>query len=842
MVVYVYIYALFIFFLSSFILFLFFNKFLKINLFIRPSICFALFLGFGPIVLSYLLYLMFLFFPHKNKFFYLGAICAIFTFLLIISFKELKIVKELLTSLKCSTKNIKNWNWWEFLYLGIIIYLLFLVFIEVIFRKDSHDFSNYLAISRIFYNQLDLSGYPFIFPHSESGFYSTQSHPPVFNMLLVFTFFLQNNTDLSFLIKMLIPLFFLFDIIAVFCLAKMRFSREISLLASVIFATIPNLIRDVSNLYIDSFTLYIFIFSIFWIIELIHNPHKLYALIISGLGFGFMTAIHSLYLFIVAPVLFISFLLTLIKIKVNLKFKIKIITFLILFTAIIGGPGYIVNYLNIGAPDALMMENKNSQTITYFQARSFLRMRGQDNWLNSIRYGRLQIFFDLDKWGFIGYLILFALYIVVRHKNFSLSNLFILSFIFIFHILIIDPFNLTNRGTGYGIWSSYRYHLPILVPGILLFITAFNSIDFTNKNIWLFNMKVNLKQPAMILFAIVLFLPANRHGFRVPVLNLLCNSKFREEFRTRGNYIEEAINNFVNIKSKNNECFFIMDPAFFVYAKRRAIFYLDPRLKNFYKAKSPLEKLNILNSLKVDYIFFSKTYKKNRYHFYREISPLINNPEYSDIVYSNIEITIYRLKFPPNNIKKIDISNKDIKIAVRKKKETRDISFIKSDIDKWILFNDCAYFLDNIFISNTMNDITITIKPKLDWRIRFLKFWYRFTGKRRFFSLRSPCFSINKNLQYKISFKIEYPSELWKKFGGDPKIKIWIGDIYGKRLTELETIYLTDNLIPVQIRYLPEPNISAIILVFDFFNIKQWIAIDNFLIEEYNINNPKLNQ
>ncbi len=862
------IYIFCTYFLSSLVVFLLLFRIFKLRQFLNPGLAFALMLGLGPLIISYLLYIGFLLFPNHGNGFYIGFVIIIFLLMLLASLKEYKLIKDISSDALQALYDIKHWYFWEYLYLALIVFTLLIVFPQaMLLPLSSDDGSIYHTIARIFYEQKSLYGYPFIQAHPATGLYSTASHPPAFQMLYIWGFLFQGNVDLSPVIQSTSPMFYLLDIIAIYCLVKKNLSRSAGLIAASIFASTPAIIITSSINFIDSFRLYPLIFSIFWLAELAKiTEKKYYPIILSALGLALSIFTHASHIFIV-PILIFAFL---IASKLFLRVRVKYAVIMAMIAIIIGGIGYLVNYLRFDHIIVNFFESEFTPRIFELQSKSLLRARDQLNWWDVIRNGRLQDFFCLSKWGITVYLVIISLFYWIKSNNKNASEWFMLIFGIGFYIFVKDPFSITNNEHGYGIWSSWRYLLPIMITNVY-FSARFlanayqeniikanlteginasinNKYDTTKKN----NTRGYVIKRGIIFTTIIIyliFIPLFLLSRNGEVLiekpwKLIYKPDIREDAKKQ-NLIIQAITDFVNKQNNKNAVFYTFDPSYFVYSKLRGIYYIDSRLEEFYKTDDPDKKARLLSGLGVTHIFFNKYNQETRHYFYEEIQDIINDTEYSEIVYENDKVKIYRLYCPNKNLRKhidiinfSDLANKIDKEYIKSKSlDNKKYNFVEKD--KWLLISDWNNFIGEIKAKSEKNELTIKRINSLGWKHRLQRNSKIFQGKSEYFILRSPELPVKPENEYNISFTVKHPKYKYEIFWGNPKIRLYINE--NKKNQEpfeikLDIILLEEESSKVKYRYKPDHNANSIAIIFKIYKIKEWVSISDIVIESIDAN------
>lgn len=846
MMLFTFSFLIFTYILAPLLITVFLYRILGLGSYMNFLLFFAASLGLAPYVISYILYISFLLFPHHNDFYYFSVVIFIFIVIFLISIRKLGSSAEIISSHLKPIGMLPGLKPWEILYILIILFSVFIVFTQCSFLPlHSNDGSVLYNIARIFYDQKSLEGYPFIQAHLPSGFYSTASHPPVFQMLYIWAFIFQGNSHAGFLVKSFSVLYFFFDIFVLFALVLRNFNRHAAIFVTAIFATTPVVMITSSNCFLDSFRLYPFFFSIFFLIETVKSGNFIKSkLALTCIGLIFTLLAHAthipliLIVVLVAAPFFISIPLL----------RTRHIILLGFLTLIFGGVPYLFNYFSFGHLIFHLKESEITPKILELQSKSLLRLRDQLTLWGIIRNGRLQEFFDIDNFGLTAYLGLFGIIVWLKSREKQLHDWFIFLLGLLLYLFIKDPLSLTNNEFGYGIWSTWRYALPLLLFSLYFSAILFRRIYSSDTSLVSpsssdhphptdgikaggVRQKIFLFFPYVIF--IVLFLSARNGEYPLSEPWKLIYSPAEQYQRTDHYQLQLAINKFVNDPKNTGNVYYTFSPNFFVYSKARGVYYVDSSLEDFYAEHRVSQKVLYLSNLGITHFFIQRGRQYSRHYFYQEIQPILGDPSYTKLVYENDVIQIYKFRNIPGSLDKTNIDlglDRFVNTLDCRPPKPEALDLSGEHRDEWLLYSHQKCFHDEINDRIEGNNIYLNRLKNSCECPPFQGFNTMYFERNDDFILRSPFSPAEEENDYILSLVAENNDRQSSLFSRPSKIQIYARERSGDGLindTKLDSVLLDERNTRILLRFTPGKTSEAIAFYFKFHDIRRSVAIKN---------------
>jgi hypothetical protein len=521
---------IFVYFISGLILSLFIKKVTK-NIFDKELV-FILGYGISPLLISLILYYLYLFFPEKSWIFYGIIIYNIFIILFIFCKKELKTIKFQKKCFSIFFRKIKTLNIFKKILLAFVLFMVvFTVIRNVAYPTTYTDAVEYLQQGFVYsqdhshekfnkreafsdFNKNNPLGGP------ENEYKMNKAIRPA--LPIFYSFFYINETPTSlhfFSIKFIYTYYFLLClVIFVYIINKFKPKNiliGLTLLLSCYFFTKLSYLN-----YKAIITAFLSLSSLFILYKLTKSKNWHHAIFL-GVLCGLMSYINYTGLIISG----ILFLLGLFFYKSNLREKILVVLMILLTFAFFSG-GEIGQYQDfIFKKSFISFENQEGT----FESSEFISRLGSENKnqqikedgnnredtsssifnqkLDTLITKKLQAFTQIQFFGFVFWLFLIVLLLlIIKRRKISDFSKINLAFITLFFFIFFDPFFLNPHKFAYVLSLGYRYTAILSV-----FIAIFITLNYqTILNIL---KRIEIKYLKGAIISSALFLPPIREFF-----------------------------------------------------------------------------------------------------------------------------------------------------------------------------------------------------------------------------------------------------------------------------------------------------------------------------------------
>lgn len=319
----------------------------SLSFLIKLAIAFA----FAPVLVSFLLYLLFFLIPGESAFLYVFCIILVFTAIAVLFRRSLfnsifQTYKEIIGVCgRFKTLQLDK----KILLLGIFVVFVYIIAQGIGYLIVSHDGSVYYVYSKIFASIKSLNNYPTRVPDELTGFYCPIKHLPGLPLLYTWFHFLTGEPNNDFLARTVCPVYAIY---LAFILSLIIYEREKNIYASlfgvIILASTPAFVWQSIENSIDTPRMAIMLISVYMLARFVEKANLAY-FVLMAISLWFSIYLHSSGLLIAIVAFFILFIFKTRKIFWFLR-KHYIVSAFCLIIAFLGGKkikdsSYLSNYL-----------------------------------------------------------------------------------------------------------------------------------------------------------------------------------------------------------------------------------------------------------------------------------------------------------------------------------------------------------------------------------------------------------------------------------------------------------------------------------------------------------------
>lgn len=596
-------------------------------------------LGLGPILISLILYFLFLFFPNKAGLFYVSIVGFIFLLILIISrnkfLENLRDLSSFFIGLKEKIRSAEK----DFLIMAVLaIAIVIYIFVQgVAFPIVSHDGCVYAYYGRQLYEQKNLDNYPMTGPDEQTGAFLRVSHPPGLPLLYTWFFLVQGDTQSDILLRTVSPMYAFFLIILLWIVLKRRAGKYCGIFGVLLMLSAPVFVFQSYANSIDPMRLF-FIFSSFvflaWLLELESINVALLVAILTGLAMY----MHVTGVLILTVVIFLYLLFS----KENLKKRVGIVLTIGVIAILIGGIHYGINYQkfnNFLGPKTYSFPDIITEKLSY--SSDTLSLRGQEGAVQIFKFvfpkdlilGRLQIFSRPELFGFAYFIFLFAVFFWFRYLRKEKIDLVILFGVIFCAIPIIWKF-----------YPNWRYIFTVY-PLVIYFDGLVLGKIYMRLKERKFEKKILVPLGFMVLLTIVVFFApsstAGRKLLRSDQIKYLISSKQNQERILRPGLF--AAIDYINRQTAENSIVLTFDKArYFYYAERKGILWGSLEMKNFYTLGAKETAYEYLQRMDIDFVLIVLQ-NQDTYFEKSKLRDILEDKELSKLIFEEKDTKVYQL-------------------------------------------------------------------------------------------------------------------------------------------------------------------------------------------------------
>jgi len=637
------LFFIFTYFLSGFVIAAFLKVILgkqKTTLSSAEIVIFGL--GFGPIIISLILYFLFLLFPGRTGLFYILVTGLIFVALMVVAWKNLVEYRKKGVNFLGAIVKIAWYIEKDILLISLLVVLIvFYIFIQATASPIvSDDGCFYGCIGRYLYEHKNVNDYPLVSADEKTGAYLRLEHPPGLPLIYTWFYFLQGNTRSDILSRTVSPMYALYLIILLWIVLRKRLNKYAGLFGVLFLVLTPIFVWQAYENSIDLIRMF-FIFSSFVLLAGLLESGSISLALLAGAMAGFAMFAHVTGILALIVIMVVYLLLS----KESIKKRTVFTIFICFMAIIIGGIQYGINYLkfnNILGPDtfALFYLKVNNFYFPIQLARSgqegFIRPFGITNIPKTLIFGRLQVFFRPELFGFSYYIFLFALFYWFRYMPKKKIDTTLLLAALLYAIPVI-----------YKFYSNRRYIFTIHP-----LIIYFGGLALGEVYIWIKSRKLEKRfwliiSAIIIIPIIVLFIPGSMANIKLSGADQGSKIKYLISSKEKQNRILcpglfEAIE-YINTHTPSDSVILTFSQTrYFYYAQRKGIYWSEPRMNAFYSLHNKMVAYQYLMNLDIDYIMIDILYKEDPQFKSSELKDIIEDNKLSKLVFGD-DTKLYQL-------------------------------------------------------------------------------------------------------------------------------------------------------------------------------------------------------
>lgn len=652
--------------IASDLLFLVLLRLLKSERRLSVKHIFFLSRGLGPIVISWLLYNLFLLLPQRPPWLYVSLVLLFFAIVLWATRKQLPQLTGIYSALFQAIPNLRHLSSLCVILLCLIVLVgLFIFVIGIGFPIVSHDALVFAVEARLIHRDLSLDHYPPLEPDLQTGYYENTFMVPALQMLYVWFFLATGTSQMDLLVRTVAPMYGVYCLLLVWYVAHRKDATS-ALWGAFILMTTPLFVSQSYYNSQDPMRIYFVLAALVWLAELLKSEKSGLAIavgIFSGLAFfsHFFGALTLL------TVILLYFLLS------SKAPSRRILTvLLILSIAFVAGAAY--HYASPPVAGRLMRQFNLVPVPKKGLSSWLLSPRGQESPFKTLVLGRLQMFTGIQHFGFTFYLLLGFLWHWLRYSHKSVLDKVLVGSALIFAIAVLS-------GVRELSWSNPRY------IGSLMPVCAYFGGFFLSSIMTRINCSLRLKMPSLAPFFTILLLISpliavtTVRGAKLGITNpgdfyerlyslewvravLNDPTKAMHDgwqhyvgLKDTIEYIESndhiklqhshdvfATIEYVNTRTEKDAlCLVFRGPRYFYYAERKGLAVDDPRLKPFLQITDTEEACNYLLALDVDYVLIDTYYERHPLYAQTELINILSDRWLSSKVYEYRSARVHRL-------------------------------------------------------------------------------------------------------------------------------------------------------------------------------------------------------
>jgi 4-amino-4-deoxy-L-arabinose transferase-like glycosyltransferase len=538
----------------------------------------------------------------------------------------------------------------------LLLWLLALLNNSIYLPLTQNDALEYATVAREIAITGSLATYPVLdSSNNASGFFGPWTHPPLYVSLLYLASAIQGHFDSPGLMRAIAPWFLIASVFGIATIGAIR-GRLFALIAAIIVISTPLLFLSADSALIDALPLAGVVALLLLVYGIKAEGFYFGAWIGVGLGISLWT--HSQAILFIPLVGAMIFLLRGIH---NWHLIAKEVLTAVFVLSVIAVWPYAKNVIIYGTPisdNPLIFEIPELDWKGYFQ-----HARGLDIWPSIIQYGLFKGWFSFEAYGFAFWTMTFGLAVFwlreIRGKLLtvtlnglgntdpSVRLLWLASGFTIVYLLGV----LASISAGIDLMIRNERYMLVLVPAVAL-LAAYGITQFGKFGNKLVNSPgaILWQKYGVIAVAFILAIYLVAH---LSIVGLYYRWRYVEDPPMTA-FVEEKLSahdirkitfNYTLLRWPNirtvhdlqqrvseDSTILSMRPADMYYANRRMMSYLDPRLLDFYKEKSPVHAVHTLEKLGVTHVHLSDYYLPPVYNSVLE--ELLTKPELTRLDYS----------------------------------------------------------------------------------------------------------------------------------------------------------------------------------------------------------------
>ena len=448
--------VVFTYLLSSVVLFLFAARLMKLEK-EEASWYFFLFIGLGPVTISWLLTQALKFFPHRPDVFYILFVMSFFAAAFLFGWSKRYLVTFLLKNAFSKAKSFRVTEHWPEIVLSIIVIIMLgsIIVPAGLMPVTENDATQYATISRLIYAHKTLSIYPFVKADPQTGFYEIGAHPLGYNSMITWSYMLQGGAHQLGLGKLVSPAYVVYTALLLWYVLLGRGSAY-SVIGVILLLAAPIYSWGSVLLGIDSFRVFTFFLSFVSLYGLIRSKSAR-DVAITGYCCAMSTYSHALGL-ITLPFLAAVYMAPALLGKMNRRELYKKMIHLLVIAVItfaIAGDRYMENIKLFGYPvyDTLKVNQLKELRHEEFQ----LYENNMTGIWGRIKYGEFNGFSKYDSYGITYWVFLAGLLLFLKKREKDPQFEVFLWAILLWHVMVA----VTIVANSYMFVTSDRYFQTI---------------------------------------------------------------------------------------------------------------------------------------------------------------------------------------------------------------------------------------------------------------------------------------------------------------------------------------------------------------------------------------------
>lgn len=608
----------------------------------------------GPLLVSLLLYFLFLLFPGNASFVYVLIVSVIGGIVLLAfwnenDLRELFSLRHRLNDVFLSAKNKSNWLLTT-MALGVVTVNIAILIHSLCFPIVAHDDSIWRTQAKLIFQARGIRGYPSLEADPDSGFYSFASHPPALQMMYVWFHLWEDSYSDGWATRTVGFYFSITLLLLVFALTRRYRTIGAALLGMFTLATIPLFAEQGFSDPMDPLRMAALTLALLWLsinlewerkpetMKAMSKPLALYVMV--GIATGVSMYSHTTGALALPVVLVIYVLVS----NYGLRRRAYFAFVIGCVAVIIGGVHYLRNLYLFGTPIGFKID---PLLLDYYERHAWPWTSVFDVVLHSI----LQPFTRLDKFGVFFYVSFLALIGLLCWKPFLHDVEWVRIKVLILAALIIVVALYIPKHLRY----NWRFVYTIAPIGAY-FIGAFWGLEmrwerhtqgrFTSEGHQVPKSHLHILM-ALLQMVIVfsLFAAPTLLGGKVGLRNVV-SCFFCDEAQKKKNAraVYDSIE-YMNLLAPEDATALVFDgPRYFYSSHRKGIVYYDPRMIPFYRmADNELAWRFLTCQLEINYVLIDSYYETNPAYTETNLLRILTDPAKSQLVHEWRGAKVYRL-------------------------------------------------------------------------------------------------------------------------------------------------------------------------------------------------------
>lgn len=619
------------------------NFFQKPKKLLNSSEITILSLGFGPALISLLLYFLLLFSPHKTDSFYIIFISAIYIVLGLAYRRPFKKYSKEVWSALITFKKRARFLKLDILLMGLLALAVGIyIFVQAVgYPILSNDGSTYGAFGRYFYEQRSLDNFPMETADEKTGFYfSGAQHPPGLHLLYTWFYMVQGNTSFDGLLRIVSPMYALYLVLLLWLILKERAGNYAGMFGVLLMALTPLVVWQAYENSIDPIRMF-FIFASFVLLAKFLQKEVFKLVILLGASAGLALYTHAAGILALMVIVLVYLLLS----RANFRQRIKWVFLMAGIALIFGGTQYGLNFLKFKN-----VLGQSSYHITDVKVKGFYRpaeleWQGQSGTIllttktqipKDLIFGRLQVFSRPELFGLSYYIFVFAvIYWLRKMRKLTLDKVMLLGVI-LCAVPIIYKFYVNRR-------YILTVHPMVVYFGGLMLGSVYENLKKKKWTKWFWLGFLIVLLAALVVY----FLPSSissvklKSGGEGAKKNYLLSSK-REQNQILSSGLFEALN-YLNTQTPPESIVLTYDNGrYYYYAQRYGIYWREPRMQDFYSLGDKMAAYQYLRDLGIDYLIIDQIYNKDTSFKDSYLKEIVEDQKLSKLVFEG-DTRVYQL-------------------------------------------------------------------------------------------------------------------------------------------------------------------------------------------------------